>query len=117
MLPNPSSFILSPALAWGLLFAAGALEISWAVGLKFVDGFNRPLVLLLTLGCMGASVVLLALAMGRVPLGVAYAVWSAIGIAGTALVGMWCLGEAASLLRLGSIALILVGVVGLKLSV
>ncbi|HET7776886.1 MAG TPA: multidrug efflux SMR transporter [Azospira sp.] len=106
----------SPPLAWAVLLLAGLLEIGWALGLKAMAGPLRPWVLAGTLAAMVASVALLGLALKHLPLGTAYAVWTGIGIAGTALVGMLCFGESASLLRLLSLLLILAGVAGLKLS-
>lgn len=110
-------FSLSPLLAWAVLLLAGLLEIGWALGLKSAAASSRPaLMSSATLAAMAASVGLLALALKQLPLGLAYAVWTAIGIAGTALVGIFLLGESASPLRLCSIGLILAGVAGLKLS-
>jgi len=103
-------------MAWLILFAAGLLEIAWAVGLKYTNGFSRPLPTLLTVGALAASVGLLGLAMKTLPLGTAYAVWTAIGTLGTVIVGIALAGEPASVLRLASVALIVAGVVGLKLA-
>lgn len=103
-------------MAWLVLFAAGLLEIGWATGLKYTDGFTRPLPTLLTLGAMIASVGLLGIAMKTLPFGTAYAVWTAIGTLGTVILGMAIAGEPASALRLASIALIVAGVAGLKLA-
>lgn len=108
---------LSPLLAWIVLLLAGLLEIAWAFGLKSAGASSRPLLMWsATLAAMAASVALLGLALKQLPLGLAYAAWTAIGIAGTALVGMLFLGESASPLRLCSVGLILAGVAGLKLS-
>ena len=103
-------------MAWLVLFAAGLLEIAWAVGLKYTDGFARPLPTLLTIGALAASVGLLGVAMKTLPLGTAYAVWTAIGTLGTVIVGIAVAGEPASAMRLASIALIVAGVAGLKLA-
>ncbi|TLS17125.1 MAG: multidrug efflux SMR transporter [Betaproteobacteria bacterium] len=104
-------------MAWAVLLLAGLLEIGWALGLKSATASSRPaLMWSVTLAAMAASVGLLARALKQLPLGLAYAVWTAIGIAGTALVGIFLLGESASPLRLCSIGLILAGVAGLKLS-
>jgi quaternary ammonium compound-resistance protein SugE len=99
---------------WILLIIAGVLEIGWAVGLKYTDGFTRLLPTVWTAAAMIASVVLLALALKTIPVGTGYAVWTGIGAAGTAIVGIVLFAEPATVLRLGCIALILAGVVGLK---
>lgn len=103
-------------MAWLVLFVAGLFEIGWAVGLKYTDGFSRPLPSLLTVAALAVSVGLLGMAMKALPLGTAYAVWTAIGTLGTAIAGMALVGEPASAARLASIALIVAGVVGLKLA-
>lgn len=103
-------------MAWLILFAAGLLEIAWAVGLKYTDGFARPLPTILTVGALAASVGLLGMAMKTLPLGTAYAVWTAIGTLGTVIVGIAIAGEPASAARIASIALIVAGVAGLKLA-
>ena len=103
-------------MAWLILFAAGLLEIAWAVGLKYTDGFARPLPSLLTIGALAASVGLLGIAMKTLPFGTAYAVWTAIGTLGTVVVGIAIAGEPASAMRLASVALIVAGVAGLKLA-
>lgn len=99
---------------WTFLLIAAALEIVWAVGLKFADGFTRfwPSVAVIT--AMIASMGLLALAARGLPIGTAYAVWTGIGAAGTAIAGMILFGEPASAARLTCLALIVAGVVGLK---
>lgn len=101
-------------MAWIILFAAGLLEVGWAIGLKQTDGFTRPIPTVLTVAAMVASVVLLGLALRTLPLGTAYAVWTGIGTVGTVLVGMALFGEPADALRLGCIALIVAGIAGLK---
>ena len=103
-------------MAWLILFAAGLLEIAWAVGLKYTHGFTRPFHTFLTVGALAASVGLLGLAMKTLPLGTAYAVWTAIGTLGTVIVGIALAGEPAGVLRLASVALIVAGVAGLKLA-
>ena len=105
----------SPGAAWGLLVVAGLLEIVWALGLKYSDGFTRPVPSVVVVVAAAASFWLLALAMRVLPAGTAYAVWVGIGAAGTALLGMVLLGEAATVARLACIALIVLGVLGLKL--
>ncbi len=102
-------------MAWGMLLLAGLLEIGWAVGLKYTDGFTRPLPTALTVVSMVASVALLGLAVRTLPLGTAYAIWTGIGTVGTVIVGMLLLGESAAVLRLACIGLIVAGIAGLKL--
>jgi quaternary ammonium compound-resistance protein SugE len=102
-------------MAWAVLFAAGLLEITWAIGLKYTEGFTRLLPSVLTLAAMAGSILLLGLALKTLPIGTAYAVWTGIGAVGTAVLGIFLFGEAASALRLASIGLIVAGIVGLKL--
>lgn len=103
-------------MAWLLLVGAGLLETAWAIALKQSAGFSKllPSVLFVVLGV--ASLALLALALRSLPVGTAYAVWTGIGAAGTAILGIVLLGEPAQALRLASIALIVAGVVGLNLA-
>lgn len=103
-------------MAWILLLLAGLLEVVWAFGMKASDGFSRLGWSAITLIAMLASVGLLALAMRSLPLGTAYAIWTGIGALGAFVVGILVLGEAATPMRLFSAALILAGLVGLKLS-
>lgn len=102
-------------MAWLLLAVAGLFEIGWAVGLKYTDGFTRLWPSVWTGLAMVVSVVLLALAVRTLPIGTAYAVWTGIGAAGTAILGIYLFGEPATALRLACIALIVAGIVGLKL--
>jgi len=102
-------------MAWTMLFVAGLLEIGWAIGLKYTDGFTRLTPSVLTIVSMIASVALLGLALKTLPVGTAYAVWTGIGTVGTALLGIALLGEPATVLRLICIGLIVAGIVGLKL--
>ena len=102
-------------MSWLYLFAAGLLEIAWAVGLKYTHGFTKLGPSVFTLTAMAASVGLLGLALRHLPLGTAYAVWTGIGTVGTAIAGMAMLGEPAGAMRLGCIALIVAGILGLKL--
>jgi quaternary ammonium compound-resistance protein SugE len=102
-------------MSWFYLFIAGLLEVAWAVGLKYTNGFTRLGPSAFTLVTMAGSVGMLGLALRHLPLGTAYAVWTGIGTIGTALAGMVMLGEPVGALRLGSIALIAAGIVGLKL--
>lgn len=103
-------------MAWLLLFIAGMLEICWAVGLKYTQGFTRPLATTLTITAMFASIGLLGLAVRTLPIGTAYAIWTGIGAAGTVITGIILLQEPASAPRLICVFLIIAGIVGLKLS-
>ncbi|MBB3645993.1 quaternary ammonium compound-resistance protein SugE [Rhizobium sp. BK619] len=103
-------------MAWFLLFLAGLFECGWAIGLKYTDGFTRPLPTALTVISMVISVVLLGLAVKHLPIGTAYAVWTGIGTVGTVLLGIWLLGDQASVSRLACIMLIVGGIAGLKLT-
>lgn len=102
--------------AWIMLLAAGLLEIVWAVGLKYAEGFTRPVASAVTIAAMAASMYLLALAARTLPIGTAYAVWTGIGAVGAALLGMMLFAESASPVRLLCIGLIVAGIAGLKLS-
>jgi quaternary ammonium compound-resistance protein SugE len=102
-------------MAWFLLFVAGLMEIGWAIGLKYTDGFTRLVPSVLTAAAMIVSVVLLGLALKTLPVGTAYAVWTGIGAVGTAILGIVLLGDPATAARLASIGLIVAGIVGLKL--
>jgi len=101
-------------MAWAMLFIAGLLEIGWAIGLKYTDGFSKLTPSVLTIACMIASVILLGLSLKTLPVGTAYAVWTGIGTVGTALLGIWLLGEPAAVIRLVCIGLIVAGIIGLK---
>ena len=101
--------------AWVLLCVAGLFEVGWAIGLKFTDGFTRPGPTALTVLGMILSVVLLAQSLKVIPVGTGYAVWTGIGAVGTALLGMWLLGESREPMRLACVALVVAGIVGLKL--
>ncbi len=101
-------------MAWTILALAGILEIGWAVGLKYADGFTRPWPSALTIAAMIVSMYLLALAARTLPIGTAYAVWVGIGAAGTAVLGMVLFNEPRDAARLLCLALIVAGVIGLK---
>ncbi|MEO7385354.1 MAG: quaternary ammonium compound efflux SMR transporter SugE [Gammaproteobacteria bacterium] len=103
-------------MAWTILVIAGLLEIGWAIGLKYTDGFSRVLPSALTLVALVASTWLLALALRTIPVGTAYAVWTGIGAVGTAILGILLFAEPTNALRLVSIGLIVAGIVGLKLA-
>ena len=102
--------------AWIFLIVAGVLETVWAVGLKYSHGFTRPVVSTVTVLAMAGSMYLLALAVRSIPVGTAYAVWTGIGAVGVALIGLIYLGEPRNAWRILSIALIVAGIAGLKLS-
>jgi quaternary ammonium compound-resistance protein SugE len=103
-------------MAWLLLVVAGLLETGWAIGLKYAEGFTRPVVSVLTLAAMVLSVVLLGIAMKSLPVGTSYAVWVGIGAVGTAILGMVLFAEPATAGRIASLALIVAGIAGLKLT-
>jgi quaternary ammonium compound-resistance protein SugE len=103
-------------MAWVYLGIAGLLEVAWAIGLKYTDGFSRLIPSTLTVVAMVGSVVLLGLALKSLPVGTGYAVWTGIGAVGTAILGIILFAEPATALRLGSIGLIVGGIVGLKLA-
>lgn len=98
-----------------LLFVAGLFEVGWAIGLKYTEGFSKPVPTVLTVVSMVASVVLLGLAMRDLPVGTAYAVWTGIGTVGTAILGIVLMGDSAAAMRLACLGLIVVGIAGLKL--
>ncbi|TBU83436.1 quaternary ammonium compound-resistance protein SugE [Pseudomonas daroniae] len=103
-------------MSWIILFFAGLFEVGWAIGLKYTDGFSRPLPTLLTVAAMVVSLTLLGLAMKELPLGTAYAIWTGVGAVGTVIAGIILFGESMALLRLASVALIICDLIGLKLS-
>ncbi len=102
-------------MAWAFLLIAGLFEVGWAIGLKYTEGFTKPVPSVLTLAAMAGSVLLLGLALKTLPIGTAYAVWTGIGAVGTAALGIILLGEPATAMRLASIGLIVAGIAGLKL--
>jgi quaternary ammonium compound-resistance protein SugE len=102
-------------MAWTMLFVAGLMEIGWAIGLKYTEGFSRLVPSVLTLVCMAGSIILLGLAVKTLPIGTAYAIWTGIGAVGTAILGIILLGDPATALRLVCIGLIVTGIIGLKL--
>ena len=102
-------------MAWAYLTVAGLFEIGWAIGLKYSEGFSKPLPSLFTAVAMVISLWLLSLAMKTIPVGTAYAVRTGIGAVGVAILGMVLLGESRDILRLLCLFLIIAGIVGLKL--
>ena len=103
-------------MSWLILFVAGLFEIVWAIGLKYTDGFTRLVPSGITLIAAAISFGLLGLAMKTLPVGTAYSVWVGIGAAGTVLMGVVLFNEPVNALRIGSVVLIVLGVLGLKLS-
>ncbi len=104
----------APTLAWIYLVLAGIAEIGWAIGLKYTEGFTRPVPTVVTVVVMILSFWLLSQAMRTIPLGTAYAAWTGIGAVGTVILGMILFGESRDLARIACIVLIVAGVVGLK---
>lgn len=104
------------ATAWTYLLIAGLLETGWAIGLKYTDGFRRPVPTLLTVGAMAVSMWLLGLAARTLPIGTAYSVWVGIGAAGAVILGMILFDEPRDLLRMVFVTLLIVSVVGLRLT-
>lgn len=103
-------------MTWIILILAGLLEVVWAVGLKYTDGFTRLVPSALTVAAMAGSVGLLGLALRTLPLGTAYAIWTGIGTVGTVIYGIVMLNEPASAVRLACIAMIVGGIIGLKVT-
>ena len=101
--------------AWLLLLAAGLLEIVWAIGLKYTEGFSRITPSVITIAAMIGSIWLLAMALKSIPVGTGYAVWTGIGAVGTAILGIILFNEAATVARIACIGLIGAGILGLKL--
>ena len=103
-------------MSWIILVIAGLLEVVWAIGLKYTHGFTRLTPSVITVTAMIVSIVLLSWAMRSLPVGTAYAVWTGIDAVGAAITGILLLGESASLAGIASLALIVCGIIGLKLS-
>ncbi|MCR9364793.1 DMT family transporter [Vibrio antiquarius] len=103
-------------MAWGILFIAGLCEVAWAVGLKYSQGFTKLAASGFTVTFMMLSFWLLGIALRTLPLGIAYGVWVGIGAIGTAIVSIYIFNEPATLIKLLSLLLIVVGIAGLKLS-
>ena len=102
-------------MSWVYLFVAGLFEIGWAIGLKYTNGFTRLVPTVLTAISMAISLGLLGLALKSLPVGTAYAIWTGVGAVGTAILGVYLLGEPAGIGRLACIGLIVAGIVGLKI--
>jgi quaternary ammonium compound-resistance protein SugE len=103
-------------MAWLLLLLAGVLEVGWAIGLKYTEGFTRLWPTIGTIAAMSVSLALLGIAMKSLPVGTAYAVWVGIGAVGTVILGIVLLNEPANAARLISVGLIVAGIIGLKLA-
>jgi len=103
-------------MAWLILVMAGLFEVGWAIGLKFSEGFTRFWPSVWTIVAMAISLWLLGIAMKSLPLGTAYSVWVGVGAVGTVILGIFLLGEPANAARLLSVALIVAGIIGLKLA-
>ncbi|HXZ93522.1 MAG TPA: quaternary ammonium compound efflux SMR transporter SugE [Burkholderiales bacterium] len=103
-------------MAWFILVVAGLFEVGWAIGLKYTEGFSRLWPTIGTVFAMVMSVWLLSVAMKSLPVGTAYSIWVGVGAAGTVVLGIVLLGEPANAARLISVALIIIGIVGLKLA-
>lgn len=103
-------------MAWVVLFIAGLLEIGWAIGLKYTDGFTRLWPSIATVGAMVVSFLLLSQALKTIPVGTGYAVWTAIGAVGTVVIGMVFLNEPREMGRILCVLMIIGGVIGLKMS-
>jgi quaternary ammonium compound-resistance protein SugE len=111
-----SSLRRRSAMPWMMLVLAGLFEVGWAVGLKYTEGFTRLWPTVGTVAAMVVSLGLLGVAMKSLPVGTAYAVWVGVGAVGTAILGIVLLGESANAGRLVSLALIVAGIIGLKLA-
>ncbi|MDR0901063.1 MAG: multidrug efflux SMR transporter [Methanobrevibacter sp.] len=102
--------------SWIYLIIAGIAEIGWALSLKFSEGFTKPLMAITTLILMIISVILMSISLRGIPIGTAYACWTAIGVVGVAIIGIVFLGESKSFIRIACIFLVIIGICGLKLS-
>lgn len=107
---------MKPTVAWGLLLLAGALDVLWALAMKQSQGYTRPGWSVLSLLLLGGFVWLLGRSLSVLPVGTAYAVWTGLGAVGTVLAGAWLFGESLGAMRLGGVALVLAGIVVLKLA-
>jgi quaternary ammonium compound-resistance protein SugE len=108
--------LLETVMPWIILVLAGLFEIGWAIGLKYTEGFTRPWPSVGTIAAMAISLGLLGIAMKSLPVGTAYAVWVGVGAVGTVILGIVLFDEPLNALRVGSVALIVAGLVGLKLA-
>jgi quaternary ammonium compound-resistance protein SugE len=106
----------SRVMPWIYLGLAGLFEVVWAIGLKYTEGFTRLWPSVITASAMIASIVLLAMAVKHLPIGTAYAIWTGIGVVGAVVLGIVLFGDSASPARLACVGLVLIGIVGLKLT-
>ena len=102
--------------SWIILFFAGLFEVSWAIGLKLSHGFSKPLPSVLTVAGMILSFAFLSIALKKLPLSIAYAVWTGIGIAGTSILGILIFHESVSFFKIFFVSLIVIGIAGLRLT-
>lgn len=107
---------MSQSVAWSLLILSGLLDVAWAVSMKYAEGYTRPGWTILSLVLLGAFVYLLGRVLEVLPIGTAYAVWTGIGAAGTVLLGIVLFAESVSPMRLGGVALVVLGIVALRLA-
>ncbi|KAF1076655.1 quaternary ammonium compound efflux SMR transporter SugE [Methanogenium sp. MK-MG] len=101
--------------AWLSLLVAGIMEVGWAIGLKYTEGFSRLMPSVVTIALMGGSFYLLSKSLESLPIGTAYAVWTGIGAVGTAILGIYLFGESRDLLRILCLLMIVSGIIGLKM--
>jgi len=101
-------------MSWFILFIAGLFEVAWAIGLKYSEGFSKPLASVFTIVTMIISMALLSYSVKTLPVGTAYAVWTGIGAVGTAILGIFLFNESREFMRIFFIFLIIVGIVGLR---
>jgi len=113
---STARLVFGDTMPWIILFIAGLLEVAWSLGLKYTDGFTRPIPSVLTGGAIAASMLLLARAARTLPIGTAYAVWVGIGAAGAALGGVILFQEAFTPVRAAFLTLLVVSIIGLKLT-
>jgi len=108
--------MMSQSFAWFVLVAAGLLDVGWAISMKYAEGYTRPGWTLISLVLLAAFVLLLGRALKVLEIGVAYTVWTGIGAAGTLLMGVWLFGETLNPTKIAGIALVMSGIVALKLA-
>ena len=107
---------MSQSFAWFVLVAAGLLDVGWAISMKYAEGYTRPGWTLVSLVLLAAFVLLLGRALKVLEIGIAYTVWTGIGATGTLLMGVWLFGETLSPIKIAGIALVMSGIVALKLA-
>ena len=107
---------MSPAFAWVALIVAGFLDVAWAIAMKYAEGYTRLGWSLVSLALLGAFVFLLGRALQALPVGTAYAVWTGIGAVGTVVMGVLLFGETLNPIRVGGVALVILGIIALKVA-